>query len=90
MLRTLHDVNSLIKTNNNAAEKSAHTFGTTIDIAYNNFDPSPEFNNRGGKDLSLNELKQVLSHVLYRLRMQKKCWVLIEFRQKCFHFTVNS
>ncbi|MDO4511855.1 MAG: DUF5715 family protein [Bacteroidales bacterium] len=90
MLRTLNDVERLVKHNSNASEKSAHCYGTTMDIAHNNFDPSPAFDKAPGKSLSINELKHLLGHVLYRLRMQKKCWVLIEERQKCYHLTVNS
>lgn len=90
MLRTLNDVRNLVKSNNNATEKSAHSYATTFDIAHNNFDPSQQFDKSPGKDLSINELKHLLGHVLYRLRMQKKCWVLIEENQKCYHITVNS
>ncbi|MDY5010552.1 MAG: DUF5715 family protein, partial [Sodaliphilus sp.] len=90
MLRTLNDVRSLVKHNNNASETSAHSYGTTFDIAHNNFYPIPKFDKGPGKSLSNNELKHLLGHVLYRLRMQKKCWVLIEENQRCYHITCNS
>lgn len=90
VLRTLNDVKNLMKRNSNATEKSAHTYATTFDIAHNNFNPRPKFDKAPGKDLSIKELKQLLGHVLYRLRMQEKCWVLLEERQKCYHITVNS
>ena len=90
MLRTLNDVRSLIRHNNNASETSAHSYGTTFDIAHNNFYPIPKYDKGPGKSLSNNELKHLLGHVLFRLRMQKKCWVLIEENQRCYHITVNS
>ena len=90
MLRTLNDVKNLVKRNNNATEKSAHCYATTFDIAHNNFYPSKKFDKAPGKDLSQKELKYLLGHILYRLRMQKKCWVLMEENQKCYHITVNS
>ena len=90
LLRTLKDIEKLQSVNSNASAKSAHTYGTTFDIAHNNFNPSPKLDKNPGTNLSDNELKHILAHVLFRLRMQKKCWVLIEERQKCFHITVNS
>ena len=90
LLRTLKDIDKLQNVNSNASAKSAHAYGTTFDIAHNNFNPVPKFDKSPGKDFSNKELKHILAHVLFRLRMQKKCWVLIEERQKCFHITVNS
>ena len=54
MLRTLNDVRSLVKHNNNASETSAHSYGTTFDIAHNNFYPIPKFDKGPGKSLSNN------------------------------------
>ena len=91
LLRTEEDVKRLRRSGNpNASDNSAHCYGTTFDIAHNNFNPSPKLDKNPGTNLSDNELKHILAHVLFRLRMQKKCWVLIEERQKCFPITVNS
>ncbi len=86
VLRTMADVKRLQRVNSNAVPNSTHCYGTTFDIAHNSFNPVE------GKqhDLTFREMKTVLAHVLYRLRMQKKCWVLVEERQACFHITVNS
>ena len=86
LLRTEADVERLQKVNTNASAKSTHCYGTTFDIAHNGFEPGSE----GGKELTTAQMKTVLAHVLYRLRMKHKCWVLCEERQKCFHITVNS
>ncbi len=83
--RTIEDVKRLQRVNSNAVSQSSHCYGTTFDIAHNNFYAV----NKEGEELPYSEQKLILGHVLYRLRMQHKCWVLVEERQPCFHITVN-
>ncbi len=83
--RTLEDVQRLQKVNTNAVANSSHCYGTTFDIAHNSFTAV----NKEGEELPYAEQKIILGHVLYRLRMQHKCLVLVEERQPCYHITVN-
>ena len=75
----------LEKVNSNAASTTAHWYGYTFDIAYNEF-VHPYF---FGKRAEGQELKDVLDETLRELRAQKKIWVLGERRQACFHITVQ-
>lgn len=86
LLRTKADVQRLTKVNANASANSTHCYGTTFDVAHNSFNPTGE----KGEELSYRELKKVLAHVLFRLRMKDECRVLVEERQSCFHITCNS
>lgn len=83
--RTMDDVKRLQRVNSNAVSQSSHCYGTTFDIAHNNFYAV----NKEGEELPYSEQKLILGHVLYRLRMRHMCWVLVEERQPCFHVTVN-
>ncbi len=85
VLRTADDVKNLQRVNSNAVPQSTHCYGTTFDIAHNHFYAV----DKQGEELSYKEQKKILGHVLYRLRMQEKCWVLCEERQPCYHITVN-
>ena len=75
----------LEKVNSNAASQTAHWYGYTFDIAYNEF-VHPYF---FGKRAEGQELKDMLDETLRELRTQKKIWVLGERRQACFHITVQ-
>lgn len=86
VLRTEADVLNLQKVNTNAAAKSSHCYGTTFDIAHNAYD----YFGTTGQELSYKDMKTVLAHVIFRLRMQKKLVVVLEENQKCFHITCCS
>ena len=75
---------SLEKVNSNAASTTAHWFGYTFDIAYNEF-VKPHFL---AADVEGSILKKTLDETLRSLRQQKRLWVLGERRQACFHITV--
>ena len=75
---------SLEKVNSNAASTTAHWFGYTFDIAYNEF-VKPHF---WASDVDGALLKKTLDETLRTMRKQKKLWVLGERRQACFHITV--
>lgn len=85
VLRSPYQVKRLRRVNKNAVDSSTHKFGTTFDIAYNNFhntDPN-EFVNPA-------DLKQVLAEVLYDMRRQGRCMVKYEKKSPCFHITVTK
>ncbi len=81
VLRTVGNVKKLRKKNINASANSAHVYGTTFDIAYARYD--------GAEKEERDKLKSVLAEVLQDLRKQKKCYVLYELKQGCFHITVR-
>lgn len=90
VLRTMDDINKLRRRNGNSVERSAHRYGTTVDITYNRFMPIMY-------DGSLNleptrydfQQKLVLAEVLRDLRLQGLCYVKYERRQACFHLTIR-
>lgn len=84
LLRTDDTIKRLRRRNRNASENSAHRFGTTFDIAYNNY----------GRTDSLSfmpdyKLKETLAEVLYDLRAKGHCYIKYEVRQGCFHVTTR-
>lgn len=88
VLRTTDDVSSLQQGNKNATTNSCHCYGTTVDIAYNKFQPLLGNYTPNAPLLRWNEpMKQVLSEVLLDLRRQGKCYVKYERKQGCFHLT---
>jgi hypothetical protein len=88
VLRTTDDVSNLQKGNKNATTNSCHCYGTTVDIAYNRFMPMTGTYESQAELLRWNEpMKQVLSEVLYDLRLEGKCYIKYERKQGCFHLT---
>lgn len=85
VLRSPMQVKKLMRVNRNATDSSTHKFGTTFDIAYNNF--SCEDNER---TLNSTDLKQVLGEVLLDMRKQGRCMVKYEKKSPCFHITVTK
>lgn len=81
VLRTNASVKKLRKKNTNASANSAHIYGTTFDIAYARY--------KGSKENERDKLKTVLAEVLQDLRKQRKCYVVYEFKQGCFHITTR-
>lgn len=83
VLRTPESIGRLRRRNVNAVDSSVHAFGTTIDISHSSFicdnDSLPR---------SVNDLKGVLSEVLYAMREEGKCKIKFEYKQPCFHITV--
>lgn len=89
VLRTQDDVRRLRRHNRNAAATSAHSFGTTFDIAYTHFNAVP-----GPRDPSLRTpdpytLKCILAEVLRDQRLKGTCYVKYEVHQSCFHITAR-
>lgn len=90
VLRTLEDITSLRRGNRNSVERSAHRYGTTVDITYNRFMPLQADGTLSYEPTRYNfQQKLVLSEVLRDLRLQGLCYVKYERRQACFHLTVR-
>jgi len=81
--RTDYTVQKLLKVNRNASPRSCHMFGTTFDLSWVHFEP---YNN----DYRINneDLKNILGAVLLDFQKKKRCTVLYELGQCCFHMTV--
>lgn len=81
--RSHFTVGKLLKVNGNASERSCHMNGTTFDLSWVHYEP---YNN----DFLINheDLTNVLGEILYDFRQKKRCTVLFEQGQCCFHITV--
>ena len=81
--RSQFTVDKLTKVNNNASSRSCHMNGTTFDLSWMHYEP---YNN----DFLLNreDLTNILGEILFKFRQQKRCTVLFEQGQCCFHITV--
>lgn len=88
-LRTRSDINSLKRSNVNATTQSCHEYGTTIDIAYNNFQEMEEDPMEIHNGVRAANMKRVLGEVLRDLRYEGRCYVKHEMKQGCFHITVR-
>ncbi len=83
VLRTPSTVKKLRRRNVNAVDSSVHTLGTTVDISHSSF-----ICDNASMPRTVNDLKGVLSEVLYAMRDEGKCLVKYERKQPCFHITV--
>lgn len=81
--RTQFTVGKLMKVNQNASQRSCHMYGTTFDLSWVRFSPYEN-------DFLINaeDLKNALAHVLLDFKSKKRCTVLYEKGQCCFHITV--
>lgn len=84
VLRTPATVRRLRRVNRNATDSSAHQFATTFDISYSKF-----ICDSLGVNRSFEDLKNLLGEILYELRDEKRCYVVFERKQSCFHITVR-
>ena len=89
VLRTKSDVTRLRQYNGNATENSCHLFGTTFDISYTRYSPLRVPGEPSRRAVRDDTLKYVLSEVLRDARLQNRCYVKYEKKQKCFHITVR-
>ncbi len=82
LLRTEDDLKNLSKTGNkNVSSKSLHRYGTTFDISYKHFICL--------KSAYAKDCDRILAEVLTDMRNEKRCWVLREMREPCYHITVR-
>lgn len=81
--RSQYTVGRLMKVNRNASSRSCHMYGTTFDLSWMHFEPYKN-------DYLINneDLKNILGHVLLDFKNKKRCTVLYERWQCCFHLTV--
>jgi len=81
VLRTEESVSRLQKGNINATSRSCHLFGTTIDITY------VRYHQKG--HVTDQQMAEALKETLRQLRKQKRCYVMCESKQHCYHITVR-
>ena len=89
VLRTRQDVKRLRRSNGNATENSAHSYGTTFDVSWKRFEKVEDEDGRPLQDVSPDTLKLVLSEVLRDLKQAGRCYVKYELKQGCFHITTR-
>ncbi len=78
--RTMDNQKHLRRLNPNATKgNSSHSFGCSFDISY------LRFNQKHGRN---KKLQKVLEEVLLDMRNDRKIYVIVEKRVKCFHITV--
>lgn len=88
VLRTQNDVLRLRKSGNkNATMHSAHMYATTIDITYARFDRMFNIKDVLSKRPDRKTMHMILAEVLKDLKLQRKCYVMYELGQRCFHIT---
>lgn len=88
LLRTRNDVSRLQKSGNkNATTHSAHMYATTFDITYARFDRMLTAPVITKKRPSQKAMHKILAEVLKDLKYQRKCYIMYELRQRCFHIT---
>jgi len=81
--RSEFTVGKLMKVNQNATERSCHMYGTTFDLSWVRFEPY-----QNDYLINAEDLKNALGHVLLDFKNKKRCAVLYESGQCCFHITV--
>lgn len=81
--RSQYTVGKLMQVNGNASARSCHMYGTTFDLSWVRFEPY-----HNNYCINAEDLKNVLAHVLLTFKNKKRCTVLYESGQCCFHITV--
>jgi hypothetical protein len=86
LLRTKESQKNLSRSNVNAASNTSHLYGTTFDIAYRSLAKRPFPLIR----VEVYDAKAIklLSEVIGELRRERRCVVVTERIEKCFHITV--
>lgn len=88
LLRTRNDVTRLQKSGNkNATTHSAHMYATTFDITYVRYDRILTTKALIKKRPTQKAMHMILAEVLKDLKYQRKCYIMYELRQRCFHIT---
>lgn len=84
ILRTQEDIRKLQRSGNvNAADNSAHCYGTTFDITYTRFEKAEQ----SDKYMVEDNLKLALAQVLLNEQRAGHIYVKYEYKQACFHIT---
>ena len=83
-LRTLQSQERLRHNNNNATlDTTSHAFGASFDVSYWDF-----YRKKDGKLCQYKVLQNCMEKAVKSLHNEKKCLVIKETGQYCFHFTV--
>lgn len=86
LLRSQEKQRSLSRKNINAANESAHNYGTTLDISWCRYDKV----NDSAPDISDGDLKRVLAAILVQYQKAGYCYIKHERKQACFHITARK
>lgn len=81
MLRTDESQHKLKRYNRNATSESAHRYGTTFDITYNQFLD-------GDNPVYPPKVRTIFTQTLIAMRQQCRFLIKREIHQSCFHMTV--
>jgi hypothetical protein len=86
LLRTKESQKSLSRSNTNASSNTSHLYGTTFDIAYRSVAKRP----LPWMTVEVYDAKAIklLSEAIGELRRERRCVVVTERIEKCFHITV--
>lgn len=87
LLRTGESQRRLSRTNTNASSNTSHLYGTTFDITYARVFRKPKLS----KDAEVADgpAIKLLSEAIGELRKEKRCVVVTERNERCFHITVK-
>lgn len=86
LLRTRENQKSLSRSNINAANVSSHMYGTTFDIPYKTVVKRTFLWNE--TEITDGTATKLLSAAIGELRKEKRCVVVTERKEACFHITV--
>lgn len=87
LLRTGESQRRLSRSNVNASENTSHLYGTTVDITYARVFSRPKLD----EDYEIEDgpAIRLLSEAIGELRKEKRCVVVTERKERCFHITVR-
>ena len=87
LLRTGESQRRLGRSNVNASENSSHLYGTTVDITYARDFRKPKLD----EDYEIEDgpAIKLLSEAIGELRKERRCVVVTERKERCFHITVR-
>ncbi len=88
LLRTGESQRKLGRSNTNASSNSSHLYGTTFDITYARVYSKPKLSEE--YEVEDGPAIRLLSEVIGELRKEKRCVVVTERKERCFHITVRN
>ena len=88
LLRTGESQRKLGRSNTNASTNSSHLYGTTFDITYARVFSKPKLSKE--YEIADGPAIKLLSEAIGELRKEKRCVVVTERKESCFHITVRN
>lgn len=88
LLRTRENQKDLSRSNGNATAISSHMYGTTFDIPYTTVIKQTFLWNEA--EVTDGKASKLLSEALGELRKEKRCVVVTERKEACFHITITN